>query len=349
MISDVRVRDLAGLAVRWRVSLDALGAGSARIAVDAASAVAVVAAGWEPVPRVVVIDLTRGRVVDVVEPVATIGIFGVASGIVCHDAGWRPGPREPPRLLALSAGGRIADPLEESASLIDVAPDGRELVVFNEGVLSVRRWPDGQETHRFHGYSPAVDWATRTLVFRATATHVLEAWSFGERIAAQRSIPVAEDGAVIAIGRGLLVPRGGGLTLVSIAHGWRRPILPSRRKEHACFSLDESGTRVRFLLGGKPRVVRFDPATGEVVEAPSEPERLLRKSEGLFHPALDVAVYSKSRARPSVDLRLAAPRQPIVGRLGTGTEPVHWTPDGRTLLAIRGDGKCRELEAWSVS
>jgi hypothetical protein len=325
-----------------------LGPGMVRIAVDGESTLAVVAAGWEPVPRVLVVDLARGRIAEVLEPVATISVFGAARSVLCHDTGWRPGRSGDARLLEISTHGTIARPLSRGCIVTSVAPGGREVVIFADGSVTVHAWPGLEETHLFHGHCAAVDWETKTLVLHAAATKATEAWSFSAPIAAARFVAVAPDEWAYALGGGLLIPRWAGLTLISIDRGWRRVILPARRKEADPFSLDASATRVRFLLGGKPRVVSFDRATGQILDAPPTAEHLARKSDTLFHPSLDVGVYSKSRAQPSVDLRLAEPGQPIVVRLGTGLSPVAWTPDGLMLLTVRGEGETRELEAWSV-
>jgi hypothetical protein len=328
--------------------MDKLGLGMARIAIDGESTLAVVAAGWEPVPRVLVVDLARGCLAEVIEPVATISVFGAARSVLCHDTGWRSGPPEDARLLEISAHGVIARPLSRNCHAASVAPNGREVVLCMESSLTVHTWPGLEETHRFHGHCPAIDWETRTIVLRATSTGGARAWSFSAPVAAPRFVAAAPDEWVYALGRGLLSPRWAGLTLISIDRGWRREFLPARRKEGEALSLDASATAVRFLLGGKPRVVRFERATGRILETPPTTERLAYKSEALFHPSLDVGVYSKSRAQPSVDLRLAEPGQPIVLRLGTGVRPIAWTPDGLTLLMVRGEGEGRELEAWSV-
>jgi hypothetical protein len=345
---DVSLDDLARLRPRWRLPIDTLAPGMVRIAVDGESTLAVVAAGWEPVPRVLVVDLVRGRLADVVEPVATISVFGAAQSVLCHDTGWRSGGSDEARLLEFSAHGTVVRPLRRTCIVTSFAPSGREVVLFAEGSLTVHAWPSLEETHRFHGHQAVVDWETRTVVLRASATNATQAWSFSAPVAVERFVAAAPDEWVDALGRGLLVPRWSGLTLISIDRGWRREIMPARRKEGDAFSLDASATHVRFLLGGKPRVVRFDRATGRILEVPPLTERLARKSDTLFHPSLDVGVYSKSRARPSIDLRLCAPGQPIVARLGTGLQPIAWTPDGLTLLAVRGEGEGRELEAWSV-
>jgi hypothetical protein len=328
--------------------MDRLAPGWVRIAVDGESTLAVVAAGWEPVPRVLVVDLARGRLADVVEPVATSSVFGVAHGVLCHDTGWRSGGSEEARLLEFSAHGTIVRPLRRSCIVTSVAPSGRELALFAEGSLTLHTWPGLEETYRFQGHGAVVDWETRTLVLRASATNATQAWSLSAPIASPRFVAAAPEEWIEALGGGLLMPRWAGLTLISIDRGWRREIMPARRKEGGAFSLDASRTRVRFLLGGKPRVVRFDRRTGQLLEVPPLTERLARKSDALFHPSLDVGVYSKSRAQPSVDLRLCAPGQPIIARLGTGLSPIVWTPDGLTLLTVRGEGEGRELEAWSV-
>jgi hypothetical protein len=349
MRDDVTVEDLEGLTLRWTFPLDVLGTENVKLAVDGAGTMAVVVAGWEPVPRALVIDLAGGTLVDRVEPLATTGLYGGPHSVLCHDRGWRgKDRRDPPRILELSRASTIVEAVSVECQIISVAPDARELVLFEKGVISLRAWPGLAEIQHFHGYSATVDWMTRTLIFNPT-TNVTEAWSFAERVALRRTVAIRPGEGCRAIGGGLLVPRWGGLTLVSIPHGWRREFLPALCKEFDDdYSLDASGTRVRFCLGGKPRVLGFGPATGQPLGSASPLSRRARKTGALFHPSLDVAVYSKSGAQPSVDLRLAAEGQPIVARLGLGAEPLAWTSDGRTLLLVRKKGGSRALEAWSI-
>lgn len=346
----VTLSELASLGRRWTLSIDEVGRGDPACAIDDAGTFVAIATQWETGPTVLVVELASGRVAHRAAPLASHTLFGAPSTVFTIDDGWRPpGVEGSPELVELSLAGVSRRAPLPRPHLVDVAPDGRSFAVFDREATSIHGWPDLLETHRFEaGHGMAIDWATRTIVFTPASSDEPQAWSFATATVERRPVALRAGESAIALGAGLVARHGPGLVLASLTHGWRREILPPHRKDVVLPSLDSTGTRIRLFLGSKPRVVVVDPRSGDVVEVPPR-EEWRRKTYGVFHPSLDVAVYSKSRAQPSVDLRLCHAGQPIVARLGPDLDPLAWTPDGRALLTTRTEGSRRWLELWSTA
>lgn len=343
----VSLTDLKGLERVWSLALTALPAGRITLATTPDGAYAALRTEWEPIPRVVLVDLQRGEVARVIEPFATLGFFPARGVLLAQDKGFRARDRKVASRIVDLLHPAHAHAVADDVQLLSVAPMGDELLVFTRGGIRILSWPDLRTRRELPGFGPSIDWDAKVIALSNPPGQVaIVSWA-AEPIGTL-AIGVPTRSGANMLGHGLVQLGYAGLSVASARYGFSHSYLPARRKEHTELSVDATGTRLRFTLGGKPRVIEIDPVTGHAIRKPPDTEHLLRKGGALFHPTLDVAVYSKSRAQPSVDLRRAEEGQPIVFRLGKNVEPLAWTCDGTTLLVARGQGEQRMLEAWSI-
>lgn len=364
-----------GMELLWRHRLDRPpGRGGLKIGLDHAERTIAWTGGWEPEPRVQLVDVNDGRVLHR-EPCAALGFEAGGSSIFVLDRGGRPpaahaDPR-PVRLLAFDRRGDAIEVVEREwpgrCPFDGVSRDGAKYLIAESPALAaalppadtragptdpwwlvLRAWPGGEELARWDGRGWQPEWTTET-VWRFASTD--------RRPHGEVEI-VAMDGSwhrtvrvpptlwgLNPVGPGVMRLGSNGVRLCSL-YGPEFTVVPptSRRIPHRDIAV--VGDEVCVVLAGRPRCFRVDFAAGRVVQAPADALWLARGAErlwgsALFHPTRPLLVVRRRHGH-----HVTTTNGEPVCQVPDGRTPVAWISVDDSLIMLGGGSGDPAIERW---